>query len=1228
MTSPCLRRDLPCGCCEGVSQTTPLPVANRPGLDALSYRVGTHPTFFQSMEAQLSSLRLELPTGKFDENGVPKTAVSNPLAGLTTRDRSDFSIALLDGWATVADLLTFYQERIANEGYLRTATERRSVLELARLVGYTLRPGVSASVYLAYTLDDNQTDPTTVAAGARAQSLPGPGETPQSFETSEDLLARREWNNPKPRMTRPQRITPENAETIDALYLDGVTTKLKPNDPLLFVFGDGEGLQVLRWVETVSEDQTNKRTRITLRTLLTKRSFPTALREAVTRRLEEMECLGSGNETGNAALKLLLCVNDYLTNLDSPKDVAPASDKPPCAKLSDKELAQKITGALPSLRAQHVRVVRALDVPLANWIANVAREFDGIIRNLTNDFWKTDDFWNEGSPPARQDYLGELPDNVRLSPLSGLSAMIPALSKPPALNPANSARLRRDASLVTQSRSDVAPRMLTALLPQLNAPDVYKAWSNAETRQRRPVEIHAVRLLAQPFGCNAPTKPGDVGLTANDDTNTPNEHDNEIYLDGGYDGILAESWVVVDLSDVSADNRFRQKDTNELPIDIIITKAISQGTQASRADYRISGKLTRVKLKEPWGTFENPPAGNTTVDFEIIRRTRVYARSERLTLADAPVTAPVCGDAIELDGLYNGLELGRWIIVSGERADMPLKTTGVQAAELVMLAGVRQGGARKKGCDPLPPDGALFSKIEYVTDPNAVGDRLVVGSLSEAGEAYFNEKNYPAYPDQRYCEPVELAKGVFSELYVPTALERKGRFPSFAGLLLSPGIDPSNDPPTPCDSSNVSRCWAGCAAVRIPPQAMASTLLLASPLAYVYKRDTITIHGNVVQATHGETRNEVLGSGDGARALQEFTLRQSPLTYVSAPTPAGAASTLQVQVNGVFWREVESLDALKPTDHKFITRTDEQGKTKVIFGDGVHGSRLPQGLENVSAAYRTGIGETGNVKAGQIKLLSTRPLGVKAVINPLLASGGAGPESRDQARRNAPLAVMALDRLVSVKDYEDFARTFAGVGKASAAKLSDGHQEVVHLTIAGANDIPIDEASSLYENLGAALLKFGDPQLPIRAAMRELMLLVIACKVRRSPDYPWDTVASGVRAALLDAFSFERRELGQNVYLSEVIGVIQRVPGVEYVDLDMLDSVSETDATTRLEERLKELAASSQSAIPKTFVAAHKAQYFSKTDNSSVVTEGVAPAQLAYLSPKAPDTLILTEALA
>jgi hypothetical protein len=123
-----------CGCCEGLEPLTPLSTANRPGLGALAYRVGTHATFLTTMKARLSA-------GEY-----------RSLAGLTTRTAGDPAIAMLDAWATVADVLTFYQERIANEGYLRTATERRSILDLVRLIDYVPRPGVAASGYLAFTL--------------------------------------------------------------------------------------------------------------------------------------------------------------------------------------------------------------------------------------------------------------------------------------------------------------------------------------------------------------------------------------------------------------------------------------------------------------------------------------------------------------------------------------------------------------------------------------------------------------------------------------------------------------------------------------------------------------------------------------------------------------------------------------------------------------------------------------------------------------------------------------------------------------------------------------------------------------------------------------------------------------------------------------------------------------------------------------------------------------------
>jgi len=208
-----------CGCGE-VNPTAPA-LYNRPGLPVLSYRISTQP---QSLQRML---------GNLPRQTVPDQAASAapPLADLTTRALDDPAIALLDAWATLADVLTFYQERIANEGYLRTAAERRSVLELARTIGYELSPGVAAGAYLAFTVESAAGAPGVAAAprGTRVQSVPTQGQLPQTFETMADITARAEWNALRPRLTQPQNLS-INAQS---LYLAGTTANLKPGDFLL-----------------------------------------------------------------------------------------------------------------------------------------------------------------------------------------------------------------------------------------------------------------------------------------------------------------------------------------------------------------------------------------------------------------------------------------------------------------------------------------------------------------------------------------------------------------------------------------------------------------------------------------------------------------------------------------------------------------------------------------------------------------------------------------------------------------------------------------------------------------------------------------------------------------------------------------------------------------------------------------------------------------------------------
>jgi predicted phage baseplate assembly protein len=336
-------------------------------------------------------------------------------------------------------------------------------------------------------------------------------------------------------------------------------------------------------------------------------------------------------------------------------------------------------------------------------------------------------------------------------------------------------------------------------------------------------------------------------------------------------------------------------------------------------------------------------------------------------------------------------------------------------------------------------------------------------------------------------------------------------------------------------------------------------------LLYAYWRKTVKLNANVARATHGETKREVLGSGDAAQAFQKFLLKQAPLTYVSAPTPAGIASTLQLRVNDVLWNEAPTLYRRPPAERIYVTRRSDEGKTTAQFGDGVTGARLPTGIENVTATYRVGLGLGGLVNANQISLLLTRSLGLKEVTNPLPATGAADAETRDEARENAPFTVLTLDRIVSLRDFEDFASAYPGIGKAQAIWLWQGEHKLIHITIAGADGRSISTVSALYKNLVLSMNGARDPGPRVQVSSFVPLFFNVQAKLLVTRGYLAEKVRAAAIAAILSAFSFHRRGFGQAVTKGEVYSVIQGVEGVDAVDVDKL-YLSSSAAT--LENRL------------------------------------------------------------
>lgn len=907
-----------CGCCE--ADLVDPSVENPPGQPALDYRIGTHSTFLRRMIARLP--KQTLPDGE--------NAGRRPLTDLTTRIGNDPAIALLEAWAVVGEVLTFYQERIANEGYLRTATERRSILELARAIGYELSPGVAAETYLAFSMDDAESSPdeTTISAGTQVQSIPAEeGELPQTFETAEDFDAKVWWNKLRPQLTKPQTIT-LNAQKI---YLKGTNLNLAPGDRMLFVQKNSAG--------NVSE---------------------------VRRKLVRTEETDTDHDHTLVAFE-----SEIGAGIASSKSFAKKARESVKASPAEFQIKQHSTSSIsPGFSA----VFNATN--LDNLFgANLTESQFQVVLNMSG--WEVKDVLNYAGGKVVQAGTGEIQIFV----------------------------LRESAGIFGHN----APHFKTLSKEARNAfhnwDDPYwEIWKDSVKGSTPSM------TFKNPEGFDARIVAEKSRYVAS--TTVSHYQDADLYLERPISGIIKDSWIVL-----------------ERPGDYRVYRVIN-ASEASLAGFGISAKVTGLELADTKGN----SLGDNTTDKDPgfkVRKTTVYVKSEELELASLVVTDDLqAGDTeLTLDGLILRLQEDQPVALTGEQAD----AEGVERSEIKVLDTITHSGGY-------------------------------------------------------------------------------------------------------------------------------TTLKFSEGLKYSYKRDTVTINANVVPATHGETvSGEALGSGDGSRTNQSFKLKKPPLTYVSAATASGTESTLCLRVNGVEWQEVSSLYGLDGNSKTYIARINNDGETIVTFGDGKSGARPPTGQENVVATYRSGIGSDGEVAAGSLTLMKTRPFGVSSVINPTDASGADDPESLDNARDNAPLTALTLDRIVSLQDFEDFARAFAGIGKARAVGLWNGETELVHITVADADGDEVASISDLYKNLRDAINGARDPLRSVEIGSFQPRYFDVDAKVLIDPAYEWKDVKSEIESALVDGFSFKERDFGQPVTSAEVVGIIHNIKGVVAVDLEKLYVVGETD---------------------------------------------------------------------
>jgi predicted phage baseplate assembly protein len=1014
--------------------TTPMLIENEPGKPSLFYRVGTYSQFKSSM---LAAIRLQSLNNDMHLADL-----------LTTRADDDIAIALMDAWATVADVLTFYQERIANEGYLRTATEHRSILELARAVGYELRPGVAASTFLAFTLEDSaqSIEKTIIDIGTKVQSLPAQGQLPQVFETIERLEAMPKWNNLRPRLTKGvQEVLVKSLKQkkekmlLPPLVLKGINTGLKPGDGLLFTNSSDQPI-AFRIVSIVEPDPLLKSTTVNT--------------------IADSTDLINGQEI-DSKITTIKDNGDQTVLLSS--NLLPSSNKSTQFDLRREILTRPWTES--DLKAYIIMnnwsmndVVKAVNYYneqkplLENELIKIYT-----FRSKVNFFGHNAPLWttlpityrvksnennNEAVFPKNWEMISYFDwNNISKSPDnddSDFKHLKHFLQEEFQVDWINDPHLRRENGNKKIKLSTTTDEPTVSIELNNEPLKATRATLTIERKNNTP------DMRKDEFIVIADNAKGTVKLydkswpgSINRDSQGKSYGDGQIYLDNKYQGILqGASGHHFDLRGSSSRNE-ENDNKQEAVTSWIVLKGSSNSDAAAykitkvnertMVDFSLSSAVTGLVIDM---TDDNH---DRLATFRL-RESTAYILSEKLQLAEQSISDPV-GDnsnSIMLDRMVDGLTVGQLVTVSGELADQP----GVVKNEIAVL----------------------YDIVHF-----------------EAGTTF-------------------------------------------------------------------------------------TTLYFTKNLVHRYKRDTVTLNANVTRATHGETKQEVIGSWDQSSQQQQqqqqqqrFALKQKPLTYVYAPTSRGVKSTLELRVNDILWKEVDRLYDLKPTDHAYISRTDDEGQTYVVFGDGIKGARPASGIENIVAKYRVGIGTVGMLNESQITLLMNRPLGVRSVINPIAPVGAADPEDLDNARQNASLTVLAMDRIVSLTDCENFVRSFAGIGKAQATLINNSGKKIfVNVTIMSSTGQAIEPTSDLYRNLLEAINAAKDPLIQIRLGSFNQKLFNIEARILVAKDRKFENVKANVEAALYDAFSFNSRQFSQPVTLSEIIAIIDKVEGVVATDIDAL----------------------------------------------------------------------------
>ncbi len=356
--------------------------------------------------------------------------------------------------------------------------------------------------------------------------------------------------------------------------------------------------------------------------------------------------------------------------------------------------------------------------------------------------------------------------------------------------------------------------------------------------------------------------------------------------------------------------------------------------------------------------------------------------------------------------------------------------------------------------------------------------------------------------------------------------------------------------------------WARIAVpVEVDTAADTTTVTLDAPLSGSYPVADAVVWGNGVPATHGVSRRQTAdGTGEPDQAVP---LDFAPLTYTEGGDGA-PRSTLRVEVDGEAWVEVEDFIDSGPADPHYRVSHDAGGYITIRFGGRDRG-RTPAAGARIEAAYRTGIGEAGRVRAHALTAFDDPDGVITRVTNPEPSFGARDPQPLEEAKLLGPARVHTQGRAVVPGDYERALLDGVALGGRRVAPLhararfewtGSWTTTVVSLELPGRR--PLREHPGLREAFEAALadrrLVGGD----VRVEDARYAPLHISLVVHVRPEFFTRHVRAAVEAVLgvgsapaaeAGFFAPGRLGFGDDVYLSDLYAVVMAVEGVAALEV-------------------------------------------------------------------------------